>query len=158
VVPELELRAGASIALPATVILPYRGSWKRTAQAYGDWFRAAARPDPTPEWILDNDGYQGAWVEKRGDPIGDVALGAAMDSLTELETGHIKNTAETIEYAFYCAGSMAKPEGGISRRHTDGWNTVRPDLGGMDALKTRGQRGAPQQEEGRPVRRSAYRA
>lgn len=140
--PNRDLEAGESITLPETVILAYRGSWKQTAAAYGKWFRRTARPDPTPEWILSNAGYTGAWVEKRGDPYGESALGTSMDSLEELPIGHVKNTSETIEYAFYCAGSMkqvigpdGKPIGTPSRRHTDGWNTIRPDLGGMEALK-----------------------
>ena len=139
--PNRELAAGQSIMLPETVIIPYRGSWKETAAAYGDWFRRAARPDPTPDWILRNDSYIGAWVEKKGDPYGPESLATAMDSLVELPIGHIKNTAETIEYAFYCAGSMKKVDPderiaeSMSRRHTDGWNTIRPDLGGMEALK-----------------------
>ena len=140
--PPRDLGAGQSIALPETVILAYRGSWKQTAAAYGDWFRKTARPDPTAEWILSNAGYTGAWVEKKGRPYGVPALGTAMESLEELPVGHISNTAETIEYAFYCAGSMkqvtgadGKPFGSPPYRHTDGWNTVRPDLGGMEALK-----------------------
>ena len=139
--PDKKLDAGESVTLPTTVIMPYRGSWKQTAVAYGDWFRRTARPDPTPEWILNNHSYIGAWAEKKGDPYGDLALRTAMDSLDELAVGHIMNTADTIEYAFYCAGSMRKvePEDRISeamsRRHTDGWNTIRPDLGGMEALK-----------------------
>ena len=68
--PDRELAPGESVALPETVIAAYRGSWKRTAQAYGEWFRGAAQPDPTPDWLLDNDGYQGAWMEKRGKPYG----------------------------------------------------------------------------------------
>lgn len=140
--PDKSLESGESITLPSAVILPYRGSWKQTAAAYGVWFRDTVQPEPTPEWILRNDSYIGAWVEKKGDPYGDTALSTSMDSLEELAVGHIKNAAETIEYAFYCAGSMKTDNAPKSeslhvpsRRHTDGWNTVRPDMGGMAALK-----------------------
>lgn len=80
--PAKELAPRASVNLPETVVAAYRGSWKRTAQAYGEWFRREARPDPTPDWILDNDGYLGAWTEKKGKPYGET-LGNPMDSFED---------------------------------------------------------------------------
>ena len=146
--PPFRLGPGESRSYPSGVLLLYDGSWKETARAYGEWFTAAVRPDPVPDWVRHNESYGGAWMEKRGDEYdtrpgpstGDMPPNA-MDTFDELPVHYLRIPMETIEFAFYCRQSMrpaqredGKPLGPQPRRHTDGWNAVREDLGGMPAL------------------------
>jgi hypothetical protein len=66
-----------------------------------------------------------------------------MDSFEELPTHYLRIPAEAIEFAFFCRQSELiedKENGGLippeKRRHTDGWNEMRRDLGGMPAFRS----------------------
>ena len=146
--PPLRLDAGQSHRYPSSVLLLYDGSWKETARAYGRWFDEVVRPDPVPGWIRLNESYTGAWAEKQADEYdtrpgpsaGDVPPGA-MASFEDLPVHYLRNPVETVEFAFYCRQSQysandenGQPLGPQPRRHTDGWNEIREDLGGMPAL------------------------
>ena len=146
--PPLQLEAGESHTYPASTLLLYDGSWKKTAKAYGGWFERTVRPDPVPEWVRLNESYTGAWAEKRGDeyethpgPSTDDMPPGAMETFDELPVHFLRRPSETIEFAFYCrqsqqpaTGDDGEPLGPQPRRHTDGWNDIREDLGGMPAL------------------------
>lgn len=140
--PQKELHPGEEIRLPETVLLLYAGDWRRTAVAYGDWLRKTVKPDPTPAWIYEIDSYTGAWAEKKGNPNGEAGtLNKGMDTFEDLYERYLESPISTFEYAFYCEqssrdslGPDGKPLGPQPRRHTDGWNTVRADLGGAESL------------------------
>lgn len=147
--PPRALGPGDSITYPATVLLLYSGSWKETAREYGDWFRSTFKPDRVPEWVRHNESYAGAWTEKHGKeyvaltgPQPDDLPSGSMDSFDELATHYLRIPTQTIEFAFFCRqseliddhenGGLIPPE---KRRHTDGWNEMRQDLGGMPAFR-----------------------
>ena len=146
--PPVGIAPGTSVDYPSTVLMLYDGSWHETAHAYGQWYRTTVRPDPVPEWVRSADSYSGAWMEKRGDeyetrpgPAGPEMPPAAMDTFDELPIHYQRIPAQTIEFAFYCRqsqvpalGDDGSPLGPQPRRHTDGWNEVREDLGGTAAL------------------------
>ena len=147
--PPHALAPGESLTYPSTVLLLYAGSWKETARAYGQWFRNTLRPDPVPEWVRYNESYSGAWTEKHGKeyfPLSgpqpkDMPSGS-MDSFEELPAHYLRIPVETIEFAFFCRQSQVVEREGTGerlppeeRRHTDGWNEIREDLGGMAALR-----------------------
>ena len=140
--PEKTLAPGETLALPETVLLIYGGSWKRTAVAYGDWFRAEFNPPSPPAWIRETDAYNGVWAEKKGAPNqekGNPELG--MDTFDDLWEKYVELPINMFEYAYYCEGSahpMLAPKDlhfTAGKPHTDGWNIPRADLGGMEALK-----------------------
>jgi hypothetical protein len=146
--PPVVLAPGESHTYPSSVLMLYDGLWKETARAYGDWYEAAVGPDPVPAWVRHNDTYAGAWMERRGDEydtrpgpsLEDMPLNA-MESFDELPIHYLRMPTETIEFAFYCRqsqwlaqGADGQPLGPQPRRHTDGWNAIREDLGGLPAL------------------------
>jgi hypothetical protein len=147
--PPSLLQPGESRTWPTAVLMLYRGTWKRTAAAYGDWFRRTIKPDPVPDWVMRNESYGGAWAEKRGDEYDTRPGGGApdippnaMDSFDELPMHYLRIPMETIEFAFTCRQSQRpadRPDGTAlgpqPRRHTDGWNAIREDLGGMASLR-----------------------
>jgi hypothetical protein len=141
--PPRALAPGQTIYLPDTVLLLYDGDWRQTATAYGDWFRRTLRPEATPDWVYEIDTYTGAWAEKKGKPNQEGGnLGSAMDTFEDLDNHYLRFPIECYEYAFYCEqssrdanGPDGKPLGPQPRRHTDGWNSVRQDLGGDESLR-----------------------
>ena len=139
--PGRVLAPGEGTTLPEVVLMVYAGSWMRTARAYGDWFRQATNPDPTPDWVRNAASYAGAWFVKReGDEPGD-GFYQTMDTFEELPGTHRLTPVELKEYAFYCELSSELQEtersvcGSGRRIHTDGWNEVRRDMGGAEALR-----------------------
>lgn len=138
---SVRLQPGQSLTLPETVLLVYGGSWKQTAAAYGDWFRAAVKPLPTPDWVRRLDAYTGVWAEKKSsEEPAQANLSTAMDTFDELPQAYLAKPYEALEYAFYCEQSMHGQLGpqwspAETRRHTDGLNYIRPDLGGAAALR-----------------------
>lgn len=141
--PQRLLAPGEMLTLPAAVLLLYHGSWKQTALAYGEWFRSQFVLPAVPEWLRKVDVYRGMWFEKNGKPnsADGIPLGTPLNHFTEM-TRHFEETnADLIEYAFFCSLSAADTPlwetncCGSTRRHTDGLNEIRADLGGMSALK-----------------------
>ena len=140
--PEKTLAPGEALALPRAVVSAYAGSWKRAAREYGAW---VGKVFSSPKALKALDGvkcYTGIWAEKRGKPNSDnLQLGAAIDSFEELPKHFADTGADLLEYAFYCSLSAAEKRldttncCGSIRRHTDGWNVVRDDLGGAEALR-----------------------
>ena len=140
--PGKTLAPGEEMTLPETVLLVYGGNWRRTALAYGDWFRSEFNPAPTPAWVREIDCWTGAWAEKKGNPNKDnmdTTLSTPMDTFDDMWKRYIEFPVNLFEYAFYCEGSahpmLLKKEVGDQKPHTDGWNIPRADLGGMEAMK-----------------------
>lgn len=135
------LAPGQSQIMPETVLMVYGGSWKQTAVAYGDWFRASIKPLQTPDWVRRLDSYTGVWAEKKSsEGPAQAGLSIGMDSFEELPRAYLAKPYEALEYAFYCEQSMFGRFGSQwspaeTRRHTDGLNVVRPDLGGAVAMR-----------------------
>lgn len=140
--PGMALAPGESVTLPEVALLIYAGSWMKTARAYGDWFRKTTHPDGVPEWVKDACSYNGVWAVKKGTEDSSYALTRyPMDTFDEMDDQFHIDPLEIKEYAFYCELSSrlvdregASPCGSGSRLHTDGWNVVRPDMGGAESM------------------------
>lgn len=140
--PEKTLNPGETLTLPTAVIIAYKGSWKKTAKAYGDWFRSKFELPDVPDWLRKTLSYRGAWFEKEGKPNSSIngALGKALNSFREMPVHYTETQTDINEYAFYCKLSAAEETRdeiccGAIHWHTDGVNEIREDLGGIDALK-----------------------
>ncbi len=143
--PGKTLAAGETITFPEVALLVYGGTWMRTARAYGDWFRAATNPKPTPEWLRTTTTYGGGWTRKKGEEMDEPRGGEYMDSMDELPNCYLSNATQIREFAFYCEISKRQfpyEESPTGERHihTDGWNEIRSDMGGMDSM-VRGVKG-----------------
>lgn len=138
--PPQILNSGQSIEFPEAEIMVYTGDWKKTAVAYHKWFVNAFKPVKHASWIRRMDSHVGQWFKKRGQIFpGDTeiikGLANPMDSFTELPDVYRRLPIDTIEFAFFCRGSMGKDVTGKVFTHTDGDNIIREDLGGPSALK-----------------------
>ncbi|MFH0797775.1 MAG: DUF6259 domain-containing protein [Candidatus Omnitrophota bacterium] len=136
--PPQTLEPGESRTLPPSEILIYEGGWKETALAYHAWFARAAKPVRHPEWVKKMDSHVGQWFVKKGqDMTGYPTEGLAnpMESFRELPDVYRRLHADTIEFAFFCRGSMGKTASGKEMTHTDADNIIREDLGGKALLK-----------------------
>ncbi len=139
--PGRTLSPGETWIFPEVVLMVYGGTWLRTAKAYGDWFRTALNPHPTPEWIKNITSYSGAWSIKKGTEHEEPQYPSVdtMDTLDELPKHFLNNPMEVREYAFYCEYSTRmvpyEPSPtGMRHEHTDGWNVIRSDMGGKEAM------------------------
>ncbi|HOU10343.1 MAG TPA: DUF6259 domain-containing protein [Clostridiales bacterium] len=140
--PEKTIAPGETLVVDDTVILLYRGSWHQTAKSYAAWMRHAFPLPKVPSWLGKTQSFAGAWFEKRGKPNYEGPnLSEPLDSFLEMDRHFAGGHPHLTEYAFFSELS-AKDYGdrmyiyGSNRRHTDGWNIVRADLGGAEALKT----------------------
>ncbi|MBR4941694.1 MAG: hypothetical protein IKZ19_06825 [Clostridia bacterium] len=140
--PEKILRPGESLTLPTAVITAYAGSWHETPRKYSAWFRKSFDLPEIPDSIRSNDSYRGMWFEKKGKPNSPVApLGQPLDRFEELSVHFDEYGVDILEYAFFSQlSAQEKPLDfinccGSTRRHTDGLNVVRSDLGGKEALR-----------------------
>lgn len=140
--PPQTVNPGETITFPDTEITIYTGNWKKTAVAYHDWFSGVFKPVKHPEWVKQMDGYAGQWTKNRKQnyfpedsttPWPGYAY--TMDSFTELPDVYRRLSIDTMEFSFFCRGSMGKALTGKFLAHTDGDNIVREDLGGVSALK-----------------------
>ncbi len=137
--PGKTLAAGETIAFPDVAILVYGGSWMRTARAYGDWFRAATNPKPLPEWVRKTMSYSGGWTLKKGTENDEPKGAEYIDTMDELPNLYLSSAHEVREFAFYCDISRrlfpyAESPTGERHIHTDGWNEIRSDMGGAEAM------------------------
>lgn len=139
--PEKKLAPGQTQSLPDAVLMIYQGTWHETVQAYGDWFRANFAW-PSTDHMPQTERYSGIWFEKKGKPNSPTGPAAtAIDSFTELPNHFQQLSSDVLEYAFVSSLSaaeeiLADPDCcGALRRHTDGVNIVRTDLGGVEALR-----------------------
>lgn len=138
--PPQTLNPGQSMEFPEAEIMVYTGDWKKTAVAYHKWFVNAFKPVKHAPWVYRMDSHLGQWFKKRGQVFpGDTekikGLANPMDSFTELPDVYRRLPIDTIEFAFFCRGSMGKDVTGKVFTHTDGDNIIREDLGGPSALK-----------------------
>lgn len=141
--PEKNLVPGETLTLPAAVLMAYGGSWRKTAEAYGAWFRSEYELPTVPQWLRKTLSYQGAWFQKVGKRNSNIdgILGKALDDFRQMYIHYPEMDTDLNEYAFYCqlsASENAMEEEiccGSIRRHTDGVNEIREDLGGVTALR-----------------------
>ncbi|MEI6580490.1 MAG: DUF6259 domain-containing protein, partial [Eubacteriales bacterium] len=139
--PEKTLKPGGSLVIEDTVITLYKGTWHTVANAYAGWMRDSFELPPTPEYLCNIQSFAGAWFQKKGKPNWEGPnLSEPLESFTELDRHFSGAHPEIAEYAFFSELS-AKDYGdkmyiyGSNRRHTDGVNIVRNDLGGAKTLK-----------------------
>ncbi len=138
--PPEELTPGETLLLPEAELLVYVGDWKPTAVAYRRWFEAAVGPVRQPDWVRGMQAHLGQWFEKRGQEASDnfrsiQGLADPMESFEELPAVYRRLPVDTIEFAFFCRGSMGQSASGKVFTHTDGDNVIREDLGGPEALR-----------------------
>jgi len=139
--PEKTLQPGDSLIIEDTVLMLYKGTWHTAAKAYAAWMRGSFDLPPAPDWLSKIQSFAGAWFEKKGKPNWEgLNLSEPLESFTELDRHFSGAHPELAEYAFFSELS-AKDYGdkmyiyGSNRRHTDGVNVVRKDLGGAQGLK-----------------------
>ena len=140
--PDKTLAQGEKLTLPCTVISASSGTWHSVAKKYADWMRANFDLPEIPDHIRQIDSYHGMWFEKKGKPnSNDGPLGQPLEKFEELTVHFDEYGSDTIEYAFFSQLSASeKPMDfgnccGSIRRHTDGVNIVREDLGGAEGLR-----------------------
>ena len=139
--PEKKLLPGETLELPAAVVMAYQGTWRKTAEAYRDWFHSVYALPEVPQWLRKNPSYQGAWFEKVGKPNASRgSLSQPINDFREMYVHYGETDADIIEYAFYSQLSAAEETRdeiccGAIHWHTDGVNEVREDLGGAAALR-----------------------
>ncbi len=139
--PEKTLEPGGSLVIEDTVIMLYKGTWHTVAKAYAGWMRKSFDLPAAPAWLGEIQSFAGAWFEKKGKPNWEGPnLSEPLESFAELDRHFSGEHPELAEYAFFSELS-AKDYGdkmyiyGSNRRHTDGFNIVRKDLGGAQGLK-----------------------
>jgi len=141
-ISENRLGEGETLVLPETSFLVYKGSWMRTAEAYGDWFRENAKPDPVADSIIDDSvNYQPGMTKRLpGEHVASFGGWPAFNTFDDLYEAHVYWPADKIEYSFFCQRSADAPHrvqnfDGVWRRATDGWNQIRSDMGGVEAMR-----------------------
>ena len=139
--PEKKLLPGETLELPGAVIMAYKGTWRETARAYGEWLRSVHRLPEVPQWLRKTLSYQGVWFQKVGKPnSSSVTLGQPLNDFREMYVHYDEMDTDINEYAFYSQLSAAEETRdeiccGAIHWHTDGVNEVREDLGGVEALR-----------------------
>lgn len=128
--PPVTLQPGESHEVPPVRFLVYKGDWKPSARAYRSWHEDAfARLEP-PEWYRRSNGSAGRHFKKAAPGVtADNGVQVVLESFRDLPAAHIRCPIDFPEYAFYSRASISYPA------HTDGDNTVREDMGGVEALR-----------------------
>lgn len=139
--PEKTLAPGETLTFDDTVLMIYQGTWHQTAKSYARWMRKSFPLPAVPAYLGKTQSFAGAWFEKKGKPNYEGPnLSEPLDSFLEMDRHFAGDHPQLAEYAFFSELS-AKDYGdrmyiyGSNRRHTDGWNIVRADLGGAKDLK-----------------------
>ncbi len=134
-VSEDRLGEGETLVLPETSFLVYSGSWFTTAEAYGDWFRATTNPDPVPKWVMEDSTYNAAFFSSGS--YKDMWHMYITDPVTSRELAcfcrRSGQTSDVTDGIHLPCGYLSKD--GVWKRHTDGWNEIREDLGGAEAMR-----------------------
>lgn len=138
--PPRTVAPGESFPFPTVQILAYEGDWKRTAEAYHDWYTSAVDIPPLPDWARNLASYRGRWTFKHGqenmeDKRAVELLGVHMNSFEELPLLFEREPSDAIELCFFSRSSMGENVTGKRFCHMDGDNTVREDLGGPEGLR-----------------------
>ncbi len=138
--PPMMVNPGQIFNFPSVRILVYTGDWKPAAAQYHQWFKKNFNIAKLPSWVKNTDTHRGRWVFKHDQeltqPKEHVAmLGHFMSSFVELPGLYLREPADMFEIAFFSRASMGPKVSGKRFAHNDGDNTVREDLGGVQAMR-----------------------